>query len=246
MFYITKELFTFALYLHIVKGLNYNLMKEQDRDISFPSMWSIHFSSTRFCLLIGACITFLIFSIIFITKSLAVIDLQSGTLLYDPVHALLPVAIDWSNIIFFLTYSSVFIVLIDVVTKSPNQVLRLGFAIGLMKILRSFSMFLIPLEPPVGIVALQDPLVSFMTPNHVVALRDLFFSGHCATMMILLLVAVSPLVKKWMRIIIVIVPLLILQQRVHYTVDVLAGLAVGAAVYWVVKNLVNFKPNSRI
>jgi len=196
LFYITKELFTFALYLHIVKGLNYNLMKEQDRDISFPSMWSIHFSSTRFCLLIGACITFLIFSIIFITKSLAVIDLQSGTLLYDPVHALLPAAIDWSNIIFFLTYSSVFIVLIDVVTKSPNQVLRLGFAIGLMKILRSFSMFLIPLEPPVGIVALQDPLVSFMTPNHVVALRDLFFSGHCATMMILLLVAVSPLVKK--------------------------------------------------
>jgi len=37
--------------------------------------------------------------------------------------------------------------------------------------------------------------------------------------------------------------LLILQQRVHYTVDVLAGLAVGAAVYWLIKNLVNLKPN---
>ena len=171
-------------------------MKEQDRNISFPSMWAIHFSSTRFCLLIGLCLGFLIFSIIYITKSLAVIDLQSGTLLYDPVHALLPAAIDWSNIIFFLTYSSVFLVLMDVIMKSPIQVLRLGFAIGLMKLLRSFSMVLIPLEPPVGIIALQDPLVSFMTPNHVVALRDLFFSGHCATMMILLLVTANKAPKK--------------------------------------------------
>lgn len=218
-------------------------MKERQRDISFPSMWAIHFSSPRFCLMTGMCLAFLIFSIIYITNSLAVIDQQSGTLLYDPIHALMPAAVDWSNIIFFLTYSSVFIVTIDVIMKSPVQVLRLGFAIGLMKLLRSFSMFLLPLEPPVGIVALQDPLVSFMTPNHVVALRDLFFSGHCATMMILMLVAVSPMVKKWMRVIIVIVPLLILQQRVHYTIDVLAGLAVGAGVYWLVKNLVTFKPN---
>ncbi len=218
-------------------------MKEQERDLSFPSMWAIHFSSTRFCLLTGFCFVFLIFCIKYITESLAIIDLQSGTLLYDPLHELLPKAVDWSNIIFFLTYSSVFIVLIDVIMKSPVQVIRLGFAIGLMKLLRSYSMFLVPLEPPIGIVALQDPLVSFMTPNHVVALRDLFFSGHCATMMILLLVAVSPSVKKWMRVIIVLVPLLILQQRVHYTVDVLAGLGVGAGVYWLVKNLVTFKPN---
>jgi membrane-associated phospholipid phosphatase len=239
-----KELITFAFYYYKVNGLNDNLMKE--RDISFPSMWAIHFSSTRFCLLIGFCLVFLVFCIKYITESLAIIDLQSGTLLYDPIHALLPVAIDWSNIIFFLTYSSVSIVLIDVIRKSPMQVLRLGFAIGLMKLLRSFSMFLIPLEPPVGIVALQDPLVSFITPNHVIALRDLFFSGHCATMMILLLVAISPLVKKWMQIIIIIVPILILQQRVHYTVDVLAGFGVGAAVYWLVKNLVTFEPNYEV
>lgn len=221
-------------------------MKEQERDLSFPSMWAIHFSSTRFCLLIGFCLVFLIFCIKFITNSLSIIDLQSGTLLYDPIHVLLPQAVDWSNIIFFLTYSSVFIVLMDTIMKSPIQIIRLGFAIGLMKLLRSYSMFLVPLEPPIGIVALQDPLVSFITPNHVVALRDLFFSGHCATMMILLLTAVSPLVKKWMRVIIVIVPILILQQRVHYTIDVLAGLGVGAAVYWLVKNLVNFEPNYQV
>ena len=93
-------------------------------------------------------------------------------------------------------------------------------------------MFLFPLEPPKGIIPLQDPLVSFMTPNHVVALRDLFFSGHCATMMILYLVAVSPLVKKWMKFILVAVPFLILWQRVHYTIDVIAGFAVGVAVYF--------------
>ena len=49
-----------------------------------------------------------------------------------------------------------------------------------------------------------------------------------------------------MRIIIIIVPILILQQRVHYTVDVLAGFGVGAAVYWLVKNLVTFEPNYEV
>lgn len=184
----------------------------------------------------------LVFSIKYITKSLAIIDLQVGTPLYDPLHAFLPASIDFSNIIFFLTYTSVFLVTLDVIMKSPMGLVRLGFAIAAMKILRSFSMFLLPLEPPIGIIPLQDPLVSFMTPNHVVALRDLFFSGHCATMMILLLFAISPVVKKWMKFIIIIVPLLILWQRVHYTVDVLAGFAVGVGLYYFLLKYIKLKP----
>ncbi len=216
-------------------------MNKQHKQISTPSLWGMHFASARFRWMTICSGLFLVFSIKYITSGLAVIDLQTGTQLYDPIHAILPPTLDWSNIIFFLTYSSVFIVLIDAIMKSPIQVIRLGFAIGLMKLLRSFSMFLFPLEPPVGIIALQDPLVSFMTPNHVVALRDLFFSGHCATMMILYLVAVSPMVKKWMKFILVIVPFLILWQRVHYTIDVVAGLIVGYGIFVLVKNTIKLK-----
>ncbi|HFC00920.1 MAG TPA: phosphatase PAP2 family protein [Phaeodactylibacter sp.] len=215
-----------------------NLINKRDKHIDTPTLWSMYLSSTRFQMMVAICFISLAFSIRYITHVLAIIDMQTGTLLFDPVHQMMPTPIDLSSIIFFLTYSSVFIVIIDVIVRSPIQVLRLGFAIALMKLLRSFSMVLVPLEPPSGIIPLQDPLVSFMTPNNVVALRDLFFSGHCATMMILLLVAVSPLVKKWMKMIIFVVPFLILWQRVHYTIDVVAGLAVGAAVYWLVMKVV--------
>lgn len=213
-------------------------MNKRHKEIATPILWSTHLSSTRYQVMLGICVISIAFSIRYITHVLAIIDLQTGTLLYDPIHQILPNPVDLSSIIFFLTYSSVFIVLIDIIMRSPIQVLRLGFAIALMKLLRSFSMVLVPLEPPVGIIPLQDPLVSFITPNNVVALRDLFFSGHCATMMILLLVAVSPLVRKWMKMIIIVVPFLILWQRVHYTIDVVAGLAVGAAVYWLVTKVV--------
>lgn len=216
-------------------------MDKQHKEISTPSLWSLHFANARFRWMAICSALFLAFCIKYITSALAVIDLQSGVQLYDPIHAVLPASLDLSTIIFFLTYSSVSIVVIDVIMKSPMQVIRLGFAIGLMKILRSFSMFLVPLEPPIGIIPLQDPLVSFMTPNHVVALRDLFFSGHCATMMILYLVAVSPLVKNWMKVILVVVPLLILWQRVHYTIDVVAGLAVGMGIYVLIKNTIKLK-----
>lgn len=219
-------------------------MNKRHKELSTPSLWSLHFANPRFRWMAICSGLFLAFCIKYITNSLAIIDQQIGTQLFDPIHAIMPPTLDWSNIIFFLTYSSVSIVLIDAVMKSPMQVIRLGFAIGLMKLLRSFSMFLIPLEPPTGIIALQDPLVSFITPNHVVALKDLFFSGHCATMMILYLVAVSPLAKKWMKFILVIVPFLILWQRVHYTIDVVAGLAVGAAVYFLVKNMIKLKPET--
>lgn len=219
-----------------------NKPRKAHKSLNTPTLWSLYLSNARFRVLTACSFVFLAFSIKFITQSLAIIDLQTGILLFDPVHAILPPAIDFSNIIFFLTYTSVFVATIDVVMKSPIQLVRLGFAIGLMKILRSFSMFLLPLEPPIGIIALQDPLVSFMTPNQVVALRDLFFSGHCATMMILLLVVVSPAIKKWMRFIIIVVPFLILWQRVHYTIDVVAGMAVGAGIYWFVKKCIKMKP----
>jgi len=219
-------------------------MDKRHKEISIPSLWGLYLANARFKWLAISSTLFLAFCIKYITSALAVVDLQTGTQLYDPIHALMPPTLDWSNIIFFLTYSSIFMVLIDAIMKSPMQVLRLFFAIGVMKILRSFSMFLLPLEPPIGIIALQDPLVSFATPNHIVALRDLFFSGHCATMMILYLVAVSPMVKKWMTFILVILPILILWQRVHYTIDVVAGLGIGAAIYFLVKKTIKLRPDS--
>lgn len=221
-------------------------MNKQHKEISTPSKWALHFANLRFNVLAICSVLILLFGIKYITNALAIIDLQTGTQLFDPIHAIMPPTLDWSNIIFFLTYSSVFIIVIDLIMRSPIQLVRLGFAIALMKILRSFSMFLFPLEPPIGIIPLQDPIVSYLTPNHVVALRDLFFSGHCATMIILYLVAVSPFAKKWMRFTLIMVPLLILWQRVHYTIDVAAGLAVGYGIYYFIENTIKLKPNFNI
>jgi len=201
-------------------------------------LWIAHLSHRRFQLLAISSIIFVSFCIRHITHVLAKINDYSGPVLYDPIHEVLPTPVDLSTFIFFLTYSAVFVVFIDAFLKSPIQIVRFGFAIGIMKLLRSFTMVTFPLAPPKDIVPLVDPIVNAMTPNNIVALQDLFFSGHTATMVILFFIAVGPRVKNMMRVLIVVVPLLILYMRVHYTIDVIAGAAVGVGVYMFVKRFV--------
>ncbi len=193
--------------------------------------WRHYLTSPRFLILIISGMILLWTGIKVITHGLSLVDSRHGLVMNDLFHEILPPPHDFSTLIFFLTYSSVFFVLIEAALFSPVQVMRYCLSIGIMKLLRTSTMFLFPLEPPKGIILLHDPIVTFLTPNHMAAAKDLFFSGHAATMMILLLCAVRPETKWWMRMICLVVPVLILWQRVHYTIDIVAGLVIGAVIY---------------
>lgn len=205
---------------------------------TFIQSWRIYLRSWRFLVLLSSGIALLVLAIKTITDAISIVDLQRGYELYDPVHAMLPQAMDFSNIIFFITYSSVILVILDGLFRSPANLINYAFAIAIMKFLRSVSMYLVPLEPPKGMVLLADPLVFAFTNNHVIPVKDLFFSGHSATIMILLMAAKSYWVKKWMTLMCVILPFLLLWQRVHYTIDVIAGLIVGVIIYKTVEMFV--------
>jgi hypothetical protein len=87
---------------------------------------------------------------------------------------------------------------------------------------RVMTIALVPLEPPVGLIPLADRLAnSFYGPHFIT--RDLFYSGHTATMFMMCLCLKKNGDKLFTLIAALAVGILLLVQHVHYTIDVLAA-----------------------
>jgi membrane-associated phospholipid phosphatase len=150
-----------------------------------------------------------------------VIGPKPGTVLNDPVLNFFNPR-DYSWPIFLLIYFSLALVLVSVL-KKPFTVL-LGLKCYLVvTVLRMLSMYLITLEPAGGIILLQDPLIDRIAYGGEVFAKDLFFSGHMATLTLLALLEERAHIKKLVVIISAVVALLLIIQRVHYTIDIVAS-----------------------
>lgn len=165
-----------------------------------------------------------------------VIDPRPGWQLQDPVQNLFAPR-DFSVLIFSLIYVSLLIVLWGLIKKPYQIALALGSYL-VITITRIITMYLFTLEPPVGIIVLQDPFVDQIAYGGSQFTKDLFFSGHVATLTLLALVEQRPLVKKMVWASTILVGGLLILQRVHYTVDVLAAPII---TYLIVKGVNQFQ-----
>jgi membrane-associated phospholipid phosphatase len=92
------------------------------------------------------------------------------------------------------------------------------------------AMYVLPLDPPVNMIILNDPLVEFFGTGQTLT-KDLFFSGHTATLLILYLVSEKKIYKIIFLVITILVAIAVLLQHVHYTIDVFAALFFSYACY---------------
>mgnify|MGYP003376811337 CR=1 FL=1 len=163
------------------------------------------------------------------------VENRSGSLLSDPILALFnPIDLTW--ITFGLIYISLTVAILTLL-KNPQQLL---FALQLytfMAIVRIISMFLLPLEPPEKMILLKDPFVEFFGSGQTLT-KDLFFSGHTATLLILFLVTEKKIIKIIFFVSTIVVAICVLIQHVHYTIDVFAAVFFTYACY---KLLLHYK-----
>lgn len=89
-------------------------------------------------------------------------------------------------------------------------------------IARFISLTLVKLDPPTGLVPLVDPLTSYFY-GHASITKDLFFSGHTSTMVLIYLHLERKRDKAIALIAALVVMALLLIQHIHYTMDVLAA-----------------------
>jgi len=129
---------------------------------------------------------------------------------------------DVSVFTFLLIYTAAIICIGSLLSK-PELFLKAVQAYFLILIFRLISLSIFPLETLDGIIPLNDPFIEHFFYGQVRITKDLFFSGHVATVCLLYLV--NPIKKlKWFYLVVaILVSLLIMIQRVHYSFDVLAA-----------------------
>jgi membrane-associated phospholipid phosphatase len=155
-------------------------------------------------------------------------EARNGVVLQDPLLNLFnPIDLTW--LIFGLIYISIVAAILTLL-KNPKQLLFAMQLYTLMVVVRITAMYLLPLEPPAKIIMLIDPFVEFFGTGKTLT-KDLFFSGHTATLFILFLVSQHKIIKIVFLICTIIVAISVLLQHVHYTIDVFAALFFTYACY---------------
>lgn len=183
-------------------------------------LWSQYLRNKKFRNKLAGGLLLLVLLIAFLPYYFAFIEARKGIVLNDLVLDFIKSAnvsiptfiIIWSLSLWYLFKSF----------KDPSLILLIIWGFNLLSISRIISIYLVPLEPPKDLIELIDPITnSFYGAKFIT--KDLFFSGHTATLVCLALCLKT---KKDQLIVFtgaIIVGILVLIQHVHYTVDVIAA-----------------------
>ena len=129
-----------------------------------------------------------------------------------------------STITFTLTYTALAVFLLSNL-PNPQRFVKGLQAYTVLLLMRTITIYLVPLEPPIGMIVLKDPVSNFFmnsnTGGYIV--KDLFFSGHVSAIMLFFLVAESKIIKRILLVMAFFIASFILLQHVHYLIDVVAA-----------------------
>ncbi len=164
------------------------------------------------------------------------IEMRKGILFNDKLLNFFP-QFDFSVQIFILLYSSLFLVIITHLNR-PKIIYRIIEMHLLVAVVRQICILLVALEPPTGIIVLRDVfLENTVYPHFSPLTKDLFFSGHVASIWLYFLCAE----KKWVKIYLIFSTLLmsfmILSMRVHYTFDIYGAIIITSIIYYLPSRL---------
>lgn len=155
------------------------------------------------------------------------VERRPGAVLRDPLLELLnPVDFTWS--IFLIIYGALLFGVLRLRTD-PDGLLRLIRSYAILVLIRTLTMWLVPLDPPTDMILLVDPVVALSGADALT--RDLFFSGHTATMCLLTYSMNTRATKIMMAGLTMLLAALLLIQHVHYSIDVAAA-PLFAALAW--------------
>jgi len=177
-------------------------------------------ASPRFRLLAWSAGPALVAALLSFRRFVDFIEARPGVSLHDPLLALFAPH-DVARIVFPAMYLTLVGLLVALV-RYPRQLVTGVWAYILMIAARTCVMYLLPLDPPPTMIALRDPFVELFGESHTLT-RDLFFSGHTATLCLLALVTPTGRLRAFGWVTTVLVAAGVLLQHAHYSVDVVAA-----------------------
>lgn len=177
----------------------------------------------------------LIASVFALSRFIIFAESRDGAVLADPVFTWFN-AIELNIPIFTFIYGSLITCLVYLVINHPSRLIIALQSYSLLVIIRMIMMYITPLNPPLGTIDLQDPLV-FVVGTGTKVTKDLFFSGHTSTLFLLFLVTINKKLKYVFLFNTALVGAFVTLQKAHYTTDVLVAPFVSYAVFKMVMYL---------
>ena len=168
------------------------------------------------------------------------IQKRSGTDLNDFVLNNIPF-VDVSTYIFAIIYGLLIYMLIRVLAK-PQLFLLFALTFVIETVFRMTTIYFFPLNPPTNLVILHDTFAELLIYGDIEPItKDLFFSGHTATMVMICLFVEGRRDKIASIFATFALAVLLLIQHVHYTVDVFGALFFTYLSYLIAKQIVDKK-----
>ncbi len=168
------------------------------------------------------------------------IQKRQGILLNDFILDNIP-ALDVSTLIFAIIYGLLIYMLLRVLRK-PDLFLLFALTFVIETVFRMTTIYLFPLNPPTNLVILHDIFSELLIYGDAEPItKDLFFSGHTATMVMIWLFVQSNTEKIIAGIATFVLAFLLLIQHVHYTIDVLGALFFTYLSYLIARQIADKK-----
>ena len=148
------------------------------------------------------------------------IEQRNGFVPNDVVLKIIP-AYDVSVPIFLITWAMASLVIVRAL-QHPSIFILFLYGFLLLNILRFISIALIPFNPPHDFIPIRDVISNYFYGDRPVT-KDLFYSGHTATQFLIFLClerrtdCIAALTAT------VVMGMLVLIQRVHFTIDVISA-----------------------
>jgi hypothetical protein len=174
--------------------------------------------------------------LIIFPQFLQFVEARPGVVFTDPILALFnPIDLTWLT--FGLIYLSIIITIFSL-AKKPERLLFTLQCYGLMVFFRLIVMYLLPLEAPATLISLNDPFVQLLGTGEILT-KDLFFSGHTATLFLLFLIMEKRVIKIIFIASTILVGIAVMLQHVHYVVDVAVAPFFAYTSYKIIDGLKN-------
>ena len=196
--------------------------------------WKPFLSSFQFRIKFFLSIIFLALALFAYRNFLDFAEARPGVSIPDPILKLYePIDLTW--LIFGLIYLCLVIGIIALI-KNPERLLLAFQTYTAIIIVRIIAMYLMPFEAPEKLIVLKDPFVEMFGSGESLT-KDLFFSGHTATLFMLFLIVESKKIKYIFLTSAIVVGVSIVLQHVHYVIDVIAAPFFTYACYALVSSL---------
>ncbi len=162
---------------------------------------------------------------------MALIEPRQGILLNDLLHPFLPPPTDFSNWVFSATYTATILSTFYVLKRGLYFSAVVFISYSMLLFFRSIFIIVVPLEPPVGFIPLDDSFVRFFNSENIIYTKDLFFSGHTASMFFFYFIVNDKRLKYFLFTLALFVITAISIMRVHYTIDILGGITAAYSIF---------------